>query len=406
MDYSSRLTTLQRSLTTHQLSGLVITKRANLAYLTGSYQMHPYNREAILLVSPQATIYYHSPFLTPPKFAWLKTQAMSKTWPVEKVYRHFFSTPASYTPGVKVAHTPGVKIGIESFDMTVAEQNRLQTALPNAKLIDNPITIESYRLFKDNDELKLMRHAGLLTAKLMSWAIKILTSPEAAEGFLGGDNQTELSLSHLLESQAYSLGADSLSFPPVVAFGPHTALPHHQATKRRLKPNDVVLIDLGCTYKGYTSDMTRTFYLGTPLRQYNTVASAVLSAYQAGLKLLSQSYKVDVLTTSKLLPRSDQKSAISPGVKAVHTPGVSAANLDTAVRSAIEKAGFGKQFIHTSGHGLGLEIHEQPSLNSNNQCELRPGMVITLEPGIYLPGHFGYRHENTLSVMSRTSHLW
>lgn len=393
MRYNSHITSLQQRLLDQKLDGIVITKRENLAYLIGLRQIHPVNREAILLLTTKQVILYHSPFLTPPNFPWLTTISMSKKDPLELVYKRFFQT------------NHDMSIGIESNNMTVAEKFKLQTALPHINLVDTQNLVEAERLIKNADEIKLLRHAGHLTASLMSWTFDLLdllrggqkrqhlASSDGDLLFQIGWPPTELSLTHAIEAFAYQLGAETLSFPPVVAFGPHSALPHHQPGKTKLKPNDIVLIDIGCTYKGYASDMTRTFAVGTPPPKFLEIEAIVKSAYSAAITKLSQHFRVEILTDrnqKKKPPRLSQTSSV--------VDLFTAAQLDHSVRSVIENAGYGDYFIHTTGHGLGLEIHEQPSLNGSNDTSLVPGMVITVEPGIYLPNRFGYRHENTILI--------
>jgi Xaa-Pro aminopeptidase len=356
---------LQQKLTNLKLSGLVVTKRENLTYLTGINQLDPHNREAILLVSPKLALLYHSPFLSPPNYPWLKTLAMSRANPIESVYSQFFQ--------------PSSRLALEAHSMTVAEKNKLKISLPTARLVDTQNLIEDFRLIKSPEEVKLMAQAARITQKLMLSIISLINR-------LTDKPMSELSLSHLIESTAYELGADGMAFPPVVAFGKNSALPHHQPTGKKLTPNTVVLLDLGVTVKGYASDMTRTIFLGTPPPHFLKIEKIVKSAHQAALSLLSQHFAVTLLTN----PTENSK------IKHSRSGILTASSVDFAARSVIEAAGYGKQFIHTTGHGLGLEIHEAPSINSSNQYVLKSGMAITIEPGIYLPGKFGYRHEDTL----------
>lgn len=159
------------------------------------------------------------------------------------------------------------------------------------------------------------------------------------------------------------------AFPLIVACGPNSANPHHISSSRKIKPNDVILIDIGCVYKGYCSDLTRTFFLG----KTNSLRKRVYAVVERA-----------------------QKHAMAK-VKA----GAGAVAIDKAARSVIEKAGFGEKFIHSTGHGVGIDIHEEPRLSSTGKAVLKTGMVVTIEPGIYIEGDFGVRIEDTVVVTNK-----
>lgn len=181
---------------------------------------------------------------------------------------------------------------------------------------------------------------------------------------------TEIDLQRKLDSYMFELGAEKPAFPTIVAFGPHTSLPHHQPTSTVLTENTAILIDFGARYQGYHSDVTRSFWFGSKVNStFKIIESLVLEAYQSVIDKLQANHR-----------------------------NLKAKDLDQLARNLITKAGYGTQFIHTSGHGLGLDIHEQPSLYTKNNADLAAGMVITVEPGIYLIDQFGYRYENTVVI--------
>lgn len=378
--YSARLEKLRHQLSQHNHQGIIISKRENIRYLTGLIQIHPVNREALLFVSPLKSLLYHSVFLSPPPG--IPTLPMNSAHPLEKVLQDFFTSSGYIT--------------FEAHDLTYAEYQKISSALPHSTLFPATDLIETQRLIKDSAEIKAIQKACDITRRTMSWANQSIKR-------LSTQAINEISLSRLIEQKLYEFGADGLAFPIIVAFDQNSALPHHLPDKTKLKPNSIILLDFGCMVDGHASDMTRTICLGPPPPAFTQIETIVQSAYAAGLNLLQSRFLVTVLTHSEsFLPRSEPAisrklsggenlEANAPGVKAI-----TASKLDLTVRSVIDKAGFGKDFIHTSGHGLGLEIHEQPSLNSANTTPLSPGMVITLEPGIYLSGKFGCRHEHTL----------
>ncbi|MBD3279586.1 MAG: M24 family metallopeptidase [Candidatus Pacebacteria bacterium] len=212
------------------------------------------------------------------------------------------------------------------------------------------------RMSKDTSELAKIKKA----VKISQQAWQQL-EPQLTTGM------TELAVKELLETQLKKLGSPQPAFPTIVAFGQHTALPHHQPTDQKLTSETAILIDFGASYQGYCSDMTRTIWFGTkPDPEFIKVEKLVKQAYQAAKQKL--------------------KAIAALKVK----------NLDQAARQVIKKAGYGDFFIHTTGHGLGLDIHEPPSINWKNQQPIKPGMVFTIEPGVYLAGKFGYRYENTV----------
>jgi len=187
---------------------------------------------------------------------------------------------------------------------------------------------------------------------------------------------TEIEVANLLDSLMRKNGSKTPAFPSIVAFGAHSALPHYQPGSTVLQAEMPVLIDFGTTHQGYRSDTTRTFWFGTnPDPEFLKIEKAVMVGFTQAKALLDSSKPI------------------------------TAADLDLAARGAITQAGYGEYFTHTTGHGLGLDIHEPPSLNSRNQQLIERNMAITIEPGIYLPGRFGYRHEDTLIVTKNNNLL-
>lgn len=174
---------------------------------------------------------------------------------------------------------------------------------------------------------------------------------------------TELEVAEAARAAMARSGAESVPFA-LVASGPNTALPHHQSTARKLRPGEPVLVDLGARVAGYCSDVTRMAFLGEPPEPYRKVHALVETALRAALDAAR--------------------------------PGVPSRDVDRAARRVIEAAGYGPYFVHRTGHGLGLSVHEPPSLHGGNPQILEEGMVFTVEPGVYLPGEFGVRLEEAV----------
>jgi Xaa-Pro aminopeptidase len=211
------------------------------------------------------------------------------------------------------------------------------------------------RSVKEGEEISILRRSCRMAAKAFT-----LVKPRIKSG------RTEISVSRELDDIMQAMGARGPSFNLIVGFGPDSALPHHESSDRPLRNNSAVLLDFGCVYNGYCSDITRTYFHGKPDAEFKQVYSIVEQAQKAGVKK----------------------------VKA----GVRAHDVDKVCRDHIVAAGFGQYFIHNTGHGLGLEIHEPPTLKPGSEDILRAGMAVTVEPGIYLHGKFGVRIEDSVLV--------
>jgi len=188
------------------------------------------------------------------------------------------------------------------------------------------------------------------------------------------ERPTEASFARALDDEVRR-GADDLSFATIVASGPNGSRPHHDPTDRVVVEGDLVVIDFGALIDGYHSDMTRTFAVGGP----------------------------DALDPEQRRMLSVVREAQAAGVATV-APGVPAKAIDEACRAVIGEAGWGDAFVHGTGHGVGLDIHEAPSVNGTADATLAPGHVVTVEPGVYLPGHGGVRIEDTVVVTPKGHH--
>ncbi len=213
------------------------------------------------------------------------------------------------------------------------------------KILSKPLVTKS------SQEIKSIRHACKITKSAIYWAKEQLIH-----------RPTEADLAQALKTKLFSLGAQALAFEPIVAFGSHTASAHHLSSDRKYHPHDLVLIDAGAQVNGFCADMTRTFLPTSPTPHQLRLSQAVMSAYQAASKLLSGATDFS--------------------------------QIDFKVRNSFKKSGLSKYFIHTSGHGLGLSIHEPPSLYHQNPFPITTNIVFTLEPGLYYR-QAGFRHEDT-----------
>ena len=242
-------------------------------------------------------------------------------------------------------------LGYEEVYLTVAELMGYEKNL-NAKLVPFNSKIYSFRGVKEEWELDLMRKAQSITDKAFA---EVVTRVKAG--------MTELELQAELIYCLYKNGATGLAFDPIVVSGPNTSLPHGVAGERVICEGDFVTMDFGASYMGYCSDMTRTIAVGYATEEMKKVYNTVLEAQLAGL--------------------------------AASKAGVPGQDVDAAARKVITDAGYGEYFGHGYGHSLGLEVHESPSPNARNPEGMPAGSVASAEPGIYLPGKFGVRIEDT-----------
>ncbi|HTY30341.1 Xaa-Pro peptidase family protein [Mycobacterium sp.] len=259
------------------------------------------------------------------------------------------------------------KLGFESNVVTVdgfdALTGELAGRSANTELVRAAGTVEALREVKDAGEVALLR----LACEAADAALADLVE---RGGLRPG--RTEREVSRELESLMLDHGADAISFDTIVAAGPNSAIPHHRPTDAVLADGDFVKIDFGALVAGYHSDMTRTFVLGRAADWQLEIYQLVADAQRAGREALK--------------------------------PGASLRDVDAAARQLIADAGYGEQFGHGLGHGVGLQIHEAPGIGATSAGTLLAGSVVTVEPGVYLPGRGGVRIEDTLVVADGKSH--
>lgn len=339
-----RLQTLQASLESNQ--AVLLSNPTAVTYFSGFRMLVPEEREAFLLVTQSKTTIIQasfSPVVTSPAIA-----VRLGCYP-EKLAQHLTAELASLANPV---------LHLDTADLRINEWRAVQRQVP-ATLADlDTSLVWGLTMIKQPTEIEACRQAGQVAKQALAAVLPNLKS-----------GMTELDVQLLLEAALTTHGSERVAFPTIVAFGANGALPHHQPSTTPLTENSPVLIDFGATSGGFRSDMTRSFWFGaSPTASYLKVEQAVKQAYQTAHTLLASH----------------------------HQALVTAGAVDSAARSILQQHGYAQYFIHTTGHGIGRDIHEQPSLNSHNQTELTTNMVLTLEPGVYLEGQFGYRFENTI----------
>ena len=210
---------------------------------------------------------------------------------------------------------------------------------------------------KDNLEIELIQKAVDILANIKK---KI---PDLLRNAVGlSEKEVCLEIEYLIKKE----GAEGVAFETIVAFGERSAMPHASPTGRKIKHDEIVLIDMGAVYEGYHSDLTRMFFLGEKVGEIEDIFSILQSAQAAAIQNIK--------------------------------PGVSAKDIDACARNVIEQAGYGSYFGHGTGHGVGIEVHERPWISPAGEIILEEGMVFTIEPGIYLPDKFGLRLEDMVLV--------
>jgi Xaa-Pro aminopeptidase len=252
------------------------------------------------------------------------------------------------------------RLGIEGNSATVSLERSLTKAAPKAQHVVTENLVERLRIVKDKSEVDATRAACVQARRAFDVVRASLTA-----------DMTELDVAAELEYQARRFGAKSLSFPAIVAVGPRAALPHATPTQRKLGESDFTLIDWGANSGLYMSDLTRIIVTGKISPKLRKIYGVVLKAQLAAIDAIR--------------------------------PGVTCEQVDRVARKIITRAGFGKAFGHGLGHGTGLEIHEAPRLAVGQKAKLRPGMIVTVEPGIYVPGWGGVRIEDDVLV-TRNGH--
>jgi Xaa-Pro dipeptidase len=346
----SRLNHLKQSLPSASLDGMVLNPGPSQSYLLGVH-FYLFERPIVLLVSAD-----RPPALVLPALE--VTKAQSALMPLELF--PYQDNPATWPEAFQAAcrylgwdQKPALAIGVELDRLRLLEARYIETVLPQARLIDNN-PVMGMRMHKDADEIARMRKAVAIAEAGVTAAIPLMKI-----------GMTELELSAEIGLQTGRAGSE-IPGNPMVAAGPNGANPHASVSNRPLQRGDLLVIDFGAIYCGYCADLTRTFAVGEPPAQSARIHQVTLEANAAG--------------------------------RAAARPGIPAGDVDRAARAVIESAGYGPYFTHRTGHGLGTEPHEEPYIYTENSLLLEPGMVFTVEPGIYLPGQAGVRIEDDVVI--------
>ena len=344
MDFLARQAKLREHLATTRFDGLLISHLPNIRYLCG------FTGSAGLLLVEEAG----SVFFTDVRYD-IQAHEEVKASKVVIARKAVMQAIGDHL-GRRRRRRKAWNIGIEAEHFTVADKKRFAKLTPSGvALKDAPPIVERARMVKDQDELQRTRAAVTLGAKLFDRAVEVLRP-----------GLKEVDVAAEMELAARRAGAEAMSFPTIIASGPRSALPHGRASEQQIRAGGFVVCDFGVILSGYCSDQTRTVWVGPVSEDARRAYDAVREAQQAAIEAVQ--------------------------------PGIPVGEVDAAARKALQKAGLGRYFTHSTGHGVGLEIHESPRVANGQPEILQPGMVITIEPGVYFPGKWGVRIEDMVAV--------
>lgn len=370
MKSTSHLTTFQKNISPSALT--IICNPSHIRYLTGYEWLVTSEIEAVLFVTKDQSWLTHATFSPLPEAVPNNVKLLPGVYPT-RLTQHWHNEIALYLNTHSITD-----VALDEEWMRVSQLRFFEKLFQESNAVASAADLTSLttqRSIKDATEVTSLKTAGVIIATAVEKTLSYLESLKSVQSKL----PTEQELAAYLEYQMALLGSQKPAFPTIVAYGAHTASPHHQPLDTKLTLNTPILIDCGATSDGYCSDITRTIWFGdTPSPKFLKIKHIVDSAYDISFKLL----------TTKL----------------TNAQPVLTQEVDEAARNYITQAGFAKQFIHTTGHGVGLEIHEFPSVSLSDTTQLIEGMCITIEPGIYLENEVGYRYENTI-LLTNTSCL-
>ncbi|MDX1468069.1 MAG: Xaa-Pro peptidase family protein [Acidimicrobiia bacterium] len=342
-DYGARVQRLQQTMADRGVDAAVFSVGADLPYLTG-YTATPTERLTVLVVPQDGTPTLVVPQLEAPR---VEPGAFTLTSWGETEDPVSLAASSVDTPRLVAAGDQMWSVFLLAF----------QKEWPNADWVSATELTKGLRIRKEPAEIDALRRAAHAVDRVMAR----IPSEVAFAG------RTEREVSRQIAEMVLEEGHETAGFA-IVGSGPNGASPHHEASDRVMEDGDLVVCDFGGSMDGYQSDSTRTFSIGEPSEKQFEVHSVVAAANEAG------------------------RSAVGPGVPCQE--------VDRAARAVIEEAGYGESFIHRTGHGIGLEVHEHPYMVEGNELQLEEGMTFSVEPGIYLPGEFGIRIEDIVACGS------
>jgi Xaa-Pro aminopeptidase len=343
MDVAGRIPRVRERFEAAGIAGLLVTRLPNVRYLTGFT-----GSAGMLLVTATDAL-----LVTDGRYKDQSAEQIAASGAAARV--GVGTTQNKQSEILREAATGIERLGLEAHGVTWAQQREFGEWFPDAELVATEHLVEDFRMVKDAGEVARVRAACAIADDALADTLPMLA-----------DAPSEREFALRLEFAMRERGASGVSFDAIVASGPNGAKPHARPSDRRIAPHELVVIDFGCIVDGYCSDMTRTVSVGDPGAEARHLWDTVLLSQEAG------------------------RRAVAVGVEC--------AAVDRACREIIDDAGWGEAFVHGTGHGVGLEIHEDPRVAATSSGTLAPGHVVTVEPGVYLPGIGGVRIEDTVVV--------
>lgn len=342
MAVAARLDGVRTALPDHGCDALLVTHLPNIRYLTGFT-----GSAATVVVTPAEVV-----FITDGRYGDQAAEQLADAGVVARI-----EVAAHGQRDLVAQALDGLpRLGLEAEHISWGRQRELaEDWFTDTDLVPTSGVVEQLRLVKDQGEIERIAVASAIADEALAEVRQLL-----------GQSPTELAFGLALDTEMRNLGAEGPSFETIVASGPNGARPHARPSERRIEPGDLVVLDFGALVDGYHSDMSRTIMVGDPSPTQQRMLDVVAASQQAG-------------------------------VDAVRA-GVSTGDIDAACRAVIDEAGWADAFLHATGHGVGLDIHEAPRVGAGGDATLTAGNVVTVEPGVYLPDHGGVRIEDTVVV--------
>ena len=346
----SRFDQLNASLRTSDLDAVILNPGPTLTHLTGLH-FHLMERPVVLLFAKD-----QDPAIVLPELELQKVASLPYKLQVFPYPENPLEWDNAFRRAAQALGLDGKRIGVEPRQLRLLEFRHVKTGAPEADYPDASEVLSGLRLRKDQAEVEAMRRAVKIAQEALEATIPLIKI-----------GMTEKELASELVVQLLRQGSEpEMPFAPIISGGPNAANPHASPSERKLQAGDLLVVDWGATYDSYISDLTRTFAVGEVDDEYKKIHQIVQESNAAG--------------------------------RAAGKPGVPCANVDKAARDVIEKAGYGMYFTHRTGHGIGMEGHEEPYMRGDNMQLLEPGMAFTVEPGIYLPDRNGVRIEDNVVI--------
>jgi Xaa-Pro dipeptidase len=346
----SRFDQLNAALRTSDLEAVILNPGPTLTHLTGLH-FHLMERPVVLLFAKD-----QDPAIVLPELELQKVASLPYKLQVFPYPENPSEWDNAFRKAARALNLDGKRIGVEPRQLRLLEFRHVKAGAPESDYPDASDVLSSLRLRKDQAEVEAMRRAVKIAQDALEATIPLIKI-----------GMTEKELSSELVVQLLRQGSEpEMPFAPIVSGGPNGANPHASPSDRKLQAGDLLVVDWGATHDGYISDLTRTFAVGEVDDEYKKIHEIVQEANAAG--------------------------------RAAGKPGLPCANVDKAARDVIEGAGYGMYFTHRTGHGIGMEGHEEPYMRGDNMQLLEPGMAFTVEPGIYLPNRNGVRIEDNVVI--------